>query len=134
MAKMRWLKPEILTDEKTAKLSDGAYRLFTGLLLQADDSGVYPLSFDSMKASIFPLRRTNTAQIAKLFTELSTADLVEKYLVGKKEYMLIKTFARHQIIPWKRRSYRYPTKMMGKIPTKPKTIEEAMAYDQICNA
>lgn len=51
--RIRTIKPELLEDERVAHLSHAAFRLFIGLILEADDYGNFRANPDQLRGSIF---------------------------------------------------------------------------------
>lgn len=97
MARIRSIKPEILEDERTANLSDSAYRLFTSVIFLADDFGNLRGDSRWLTAQIWWSRR-EPPRVAPLLAELVEAELVTLYEVRGQTYMTIKKWAKHQRI------------------------------------
>jgi hypothetical protein len=105
MARIRTIKPEFWTDEKSGTLSDFAKCLFLGLLNHCDDYGVTEWSLLQWRAKIFPYHYDTTpVAIQKaLIEELLPRGLIiqfwhddEKGTV--KMYAFIRNFDKHQVI------------------------------------
>lgn len=103
MPRIRTLKPEILEDEMTAGLSDAAFRLFTGLILLADDFGNVRGESRWLEGQIwwsprFAEPRGEPPRVAELLGELAEALLVELYEVRSQLYCHIRSWSKHQRI------------------------------------
>ncbi len=97
MARIRSIKPEILEDEKTAGLSDGAFRLFISMLVMSDDFG--NLRADSrLLCNRVWWARGAAPDTDDLLRELADADLIMVYSVRNQIYCHIRSWAKHQRI------------------------------------
>ena len=99
--RIRTFKPELLEDPATAGLSDGAFRLLWGMMLQADDHGNLRVHPTQLAGAVFWARPKSSAEVADLLDELTAASMIRCYrargltcahLVGWKE----KGHVRHQ--------------------------------------
>ncbi len=96
VGRIRTLKPELLTDAKTARLSDTAWRMFVSALLLADDAGRLPADDVVVGGQVFPGRSFTEA--SRALVELSKASLVDLYEVRGQRYAEIRGFTKHQKI------------------------------------
>lgn len=104
MARIRTVKPEIHTDDKTGTLSDHAFRLFVGLLNLADDYGVIAFSLAEYKAKLFPYQTGDAVDVVgtSLFDELLPSGIVMVFFYSPEDedplrtYLWIPNFLRHQ--------------------------------------
>jgi hypothetical protein len=102
MARMRGIKPEMLTDCKTGTLSSDCYKFFTGLWIISDDYGVSRFNIHEYKAKIFCYRTETPEELINplIFDELLAKELIEffDYFDGtkKEKYLFIKNFKKHQ--------------------------------------
>lgn len=96
MSRIRSIKPEILEDERTARLSHGAYRLFMGCISLADDYGNLRGSLDFLHGRIF--HSSPLPELPAALQELVSAGLVRPYLVRAQAFLSITNWAKHQKI------------------------------------
>lgn len=95
----RIIKESICASEKIASLSDFEFRLWTGLLVSADDAGRGDARPAIIKGHIFPLRdRVTVKDIDAALHGLAAKGCVSLYTVGGKPYFLFPTWAAHQRI------------------------------------
>lgn len=100
MARIRSIKPEIHTDSKTGKLSPLGFKLFLGLLNQADDFGVIRLDLDEFKVRIMPYYNDEIEEVVgkPLYGELIPKKLVSQFTVDGKSYLFVEHFYDHQYV------------------------------------
>lgn len=108
MARIRTIKPEFWTDEKTGTLSGDATKLFIGMLNHADDYGVIEFNIEALRAKIFPYSNNPAAEVVgkPLMDELLPKGLVVLFMIknddgsqiDNKSYLLIPNFLKHQRI------------------------------------
>ena len=95
----RIIKESLCDSEKVAKMSDFQFRLWIGLITQADDAGRGDARPAILKGRIFPLReQVTTKQIETALRELATIGSVILYEVGGKPYYAHKHWSEHQRI------------------------------------
>lgn len=95
----RIIKESICTSEKIAKLKDFEFRLWVGLITQADDAGRGDARPAIIKGRIFPLRDQVTAKnITDAIDALATVGLISLYTVGGKLIYWLPGWAKHQRI------------------------------------
>lgn len=97
MARIRTLKPEILEDEKTAALSDAAFRLFIAMIILADDHGNVRADGRWLTGQVW-WTRGEPPRIAEFLREIRRADLVEFYEVRGGVYAHLRGWSKHQRI------------------------------------
>lgn len=85
MARIRSIKPEIHMDEAVGALSDSAYRLFTGLITQADDHGRQKGSPQLLSSLIWPYQGKPAAEVTELLRELESHGLIIRYFHDGEE-------------------------------------------------
>ena len=94
--RIRTVKPEFWSDEKTGTLSMQAALLFLAMFNFADDKGRLRGVPSLLKAQAFPYRPE--IDIEATLNELLTIGLVRAYKVGGQSYLEIKNFLKHQRI------------------------------------
>lgn len=95
----RIIKESICTSEKIAALSDFEFRLWIGLITQADDAGRGDARPAIIKGHVFPLRDQVTAKaISAGLHALATVQLVSLYTVGGKPIYWLPGWSEHQRI------------------------------------
>jgi hypothetical protein len=95
--RIRTIKPELLTDERTSALSHEAWRLFVSLLLMADDHGNLPAAPRQIEGQVF-WSRPSVAGIVATLDELAAAGLVVLYEVRGQRFAHLSGWAKHQRI------------------------------------
>lgn len=95
----RMIKESICTSEKIAELTDFEFRLWVGLITQADDAGRGDARPAVIKGRVFPLRERITAKdVDAALHGLAAKGCVSLYKVGGKPYFWFPTWAEHQRI------------------------------------
>lgn len=95
----RIIKESICTSEKVSALKDFEFRLWIGLITQADDAGRGDARPAILKGRIFPLRDQVTAKnITDALNALATIGLVALYTVGGKPIFWLPGWSEHQRI------------------------------------
>jgi hypothetical protein len=97
MARIRSIKPEILEDEKTAPLSDGAFRLFASMIFLADDHGNVRADSRWLQAQIW-WAHASPPRTAEFLREVSNALLIQVYEVRGGIYAHLLGWEKHQRI------------------------------------
>jgi hypothetical protein len=97
MARIRSLKPEIIEDEKTGPLTDTAFRLFTSMIILADDHGNVRADVRWLQAQIWWAYKEPPNVLAALL-ELTRAGLVSAYGVRGGTYAHLHGWQKHQRI------------------------------------
>jgi hypothetical protein len=93
--RIRSLKPEILEDEKTAGLSDTAFRVFVGLITMADDYGTFRADPRFIEKQIYWLAVPERS-VATALLELEATGMVALYEVRGQRYGRFSNWTRHQ--------------------------------------
>lgn len=94
--RIRSIKPEILDDERSAGLSDAAWRLWVSMWLLADDHGRSRGSPIWLESQVFWASRHPRETVARLLEELATARLIVQYGVDGQRYIEIRNWVKHQ--------------------------------------
>ena len=95
----RILKESTFTSDKIAELSDFEFRLWVGLITQADDAGRGDARPAIIKGRVFALRdRVTVKDIDFALHALAAAGCVSLYTVGGKPYFQFPGWAKHQRI------------------------------------
>lgn len=93
----RIIKESAFTSDKVAQLSDFEFRLWVGLITQADDAGRGDARPAIIKGRVFALReRTTVKDIADALCALAAAGCVSLYSVGGKPYFRFPSWSEHQ--------------------------------------
>lgn len=93
----RIIKESTFSSEKIAQLTDFEFRLWVGLITQADDAGRGDARPAIIKGRVFPLRDRVTAKdIDAAIHGLAAKGCVSLYEVGGKPYFLFPTWGEHQ--------------------------------------
>lgn len=93
----RIIKESTFGSEKIAELSDFEFRLWVGLITQADDAGRGDARPAIIKGRVFPLRdRVTVKDIDTALHGLAAKGCVSLYTVGGKPYFWFPTWAAHQ--------------------------------------
>ena len=114
--RIRTIKPELLEDEKTAGLSDGAFRLFVGMILLADDYGNLSAHEKRLSAAIFWHSR-ESRECSRELRECLASGLVSLYEVNGQTFAHLNGWTRHQRVD-------KPGKPRVPKPSDGKNIEE----------
>ena len=95
----RIIKESICDSEKLAALSDFEFRLWVGLITQADDAGRGDARPAYIKGHVFPFReRVTTKDIDAALHALAAGSCVTLYNVGGRPYYSFPSWAKHQRI------------------------------------
>ena len=93
----RIIKESAFTSDKIARLSDFEFRLWVGLITQADDAGRGDARPAIIKGRVFALReRTAMKDIENALRNLAAAGCVSLYTVGGKPYYEFPNWTAHQ--------------------------------------
>lgn len=93
--RIRSIKPELLEDEKTAGLSDTAFRIFIGLITMADDFGTFRADARFVEKQVYWLAVPELG-VATALLELERVGLVMTYAVRGQKYGQFRNWAKHQ--------------------------------------
>lgn len=94
--RIRTLKPEILTDEKSAGLTDTAWRLLVSLIVMADDYGRFRANPAFVHSQVFWASNTSREASGAALETLARLSLVTLYEVAGQRYGKITNWERHQ--------------------------------------
>jgi hypothetical protein len=94
MSRIRTLKPEILEDAITARFSHLAYRIFTSMILLADDHGRLRAEPTWLRAQILWALDDSLDAVEAAMREI--AEIVRFYEVNGQKYAEIVGWAKHQ--------------------------------------
>ena len=106
MARIRSIKPEFWTSEQLVECSTSARLLFIGLWNFSDDAGIHQDSAKRIKMEIFPADDISIVEIESMIQELVTNELLERYKVNGKSYLIVTGWDKHQRID--RPTFRHP--------------------------
>lgn len=95
MPRIRTLKPEIVEDERTAALSDGAFRLLVSLIVLADDYGNTRGEDWWIRSRVWGARG-ESPRVAEILREVAEAGLVTIYSVREQTYLHLCGWEKHQ--------------------------------------
>lgn len=119
----RIIKESLCTSESISSLTDFEFRLWIGLITQADDAGRGDARPAIIKGRIFPLRERVTAKdIDSALHGLAAKGCVSLYEIGGKPYFLFPTWGKHQRI----------RDVKTKFPA-PKDFENNEQDDNVCD-
>jgi hypothetical protein len=96
MGRIRSIKPEILTDEKTAALSDHDWRLFVSMFVMADDYGNLRASPGFAHSQAFWGTEATVQDSRKSLERLAKLSLIRLYEVHGQQYAHIVNWDKHQ--------------------------------------
>lgn len=105
----RILKESFLTSERIASLSDFEFRLWTALIVMADDYGRGLASPAIIKGRAFPYKeRLPLSDITKALANLAAHDCIELYEVDGRSFYAFPRWSAHQNVRAKRSRYPAP--------------------------
>ncbi len=93
MARIRSVHPGILTDEDWVSVSPAARWLGLGLMMEADDQGIFEWKPVQIKVRILP---GDNADVVALLGELEQANIVKKFEHGGRLFGVLRNFMRFQ--------------------------------------
>ena len=97
MPRIRSIKPEALQHRKVGRLSDRAFRLWIGMLTQADDHGRLVADTSQLKLIAFGYQtRTGPRQIEAALAELSGTGLIRLYEIDGRPLAEFPSWQDHQ--------------------------------------
>ena len=99
MPRIRSLKPEHKTHRKVGALSHVAYRLWVGLVTEADDEGRLVCDVRQLRAVVFGLRPETTPEhVATALREILATGLAKQYGANGTRYLVLPSYRDHQVI------------------------------------
>lgn len=96
--RIRTIKPELLEDERSSRLSDRAFRLFVSGLVMSDDFGNLRANAKFLTGHAFGSTDTLPEEVAEARDELVSEGLWSLYTVRGQQYAHIKGWSKHQRI------------------------------------
>ena len=105
----RIIKESLLESDKVSSLNDFQFRVWIGLILNADDRGHGDARSAIIKAHVFPLReRVTLKDIDDTMQTLAAAGCISLYEVGGKSYYEFPNWSKHQQVKNVRPKYPLP--------------------------
>jgi len=99
MPRIRSLKPDALQHRKVGSLSDRAFRVWVGMLTQADDEGRLVSDPEQLRVLFFGYHRNVTAEDVQIaLDEIAKSGLIRLYLVRGVTYADFPSWRDHQRI------------------------------------
>lgn len=98
MPRIRTIKPEFFTSLTIADLSYEARLTFIGLWTHVDDQGRCVDDARLVKAAVWPLDERTSKDVDVDLWELADAELVQRYTVGRKKFLAVRSWEEHQKI------------------------------------
>ena len=112
----RIIKESTFTSDRIASLTDFEFRLWIGLITQADDAGRGDARPAIIKGRVFALRdRVTVKDISSALCALAAAGCVSLYTVGGKPYYEFPSWTKHQRIRDCKSRYPGPDEVDGEI-------------------
>lgn len=97
MPRIRTLKPEHRQHRKVGPLSDRIYRLWVGMILEADDEGRLICDAGQLRAVIFAYhQKIRPMDVESMLTTLESVGLIHLYLFGDKRIAQLHDWEDHQ--------------------------------------
>lgn len=96
--RIRTIKPELLLDERVARLPDRAFRLFIGTILLADDYGRLHGAIGQLRGQVFwgADVNCNVHDVSHALANLLRENLILAYQVDGQRYLLVRSWSKHQ--------------------------------------
>ena len=104
----RILKESICVSDQVNQLSWFEEAMFYRLMVNADDYGRYDGRPAIIRSRLFPLKDVRDKQIEDALAALSSAELVEVYVVDGKPFVRLTGWDKHQMIRAKKSKYPAP--------------------------
>ena len=104
MPRIRTLKPEHKQHRKVGRLSDRAYRLWVGLITEADDEGRLVEDLPQFRALIFAYQDLSVKRVRAALAEILDTGLLTRYEVRGVPYLAFQSWHAHQVINKRRPS------------------------------
>jgi len=97
--RIRTLKPDHRQHRKVGPLDHFTYRLWVGLILEADDAGRLVAEPEELRVIVFAYHpRVTGEQVAGALARLAAVGLIRRYAVNGKQYADFPSFSDHQVI------------------------------------
>lgn len=98
MPRIRSLKPEHRQHRKIGPLPHVVYRLWIGMICEADDDGRLVYAPEQLRALVFGYHHITAATVAKHIAHLESLGLIRTYETVKGRYICFPSWADHQRI------------------------------------
>ena len=99
MPRIRTLKPEALQHRKVGKLTDRQFRLWVGMITQADDDGRLVAEPEQIRVQFFAYHtRVKTTEIATALEAIADVGLIGLYSANNVRYAYFPSWVDHQRI------------------------------------
>lgn len=99
MPRIRTLKPEHRQHRKVGRLSDRDYRLWVGMICEADDEGRLVADPAQLRLVVFGYQKITTGQVAEALDRIAALGLIQIYDSGAGEvYAAFPSWHEHQRI------------------------------------
>jgi hypothetical protein len=98
MPRIRTLKPEHKTHRKVGPLDDRSYRLWVGLVTEADDQGRFIADPEQLRVTVFPYQRLAVAKLEASLQTLAATGLIGLYRDNGCRYGVFWSWTDHQKI------------------------------------
>ena len=99
MPRIRTLKPEHKQHRKIGPLSDREYRVWVGLVTEADDDGRLVADPAQLRALVFPYHpRVQVAHLEAALSALARSGLIRLYVINGTQYAELPSWHDHQSI------------------------------------
>lgn len=93
VGRIRSIHPGIFTDEAHASVTLSANWLFVGLLVEADDNGIFEWKPITLKMKVFP---TRNVEVPELLDELARHDIIKQFATDGRSYGAVRNFRKYQ--------------------------------------
>ena len=124
----RIIKESTFTSDRIASLTDFEFRLWIGLITQADDAGRGDARPAIIKGRVFALRdRVTVKDISSALCALAAAGCVSLYTVGGKPYYEFPSWTKHQRIRDCKSRYPGPVESDGEIAQIAQSAQQSAA-------
>ena len=94
----RIIKESICTSETIDQLTPFQETVFIRLIVNADDYGRFYGNPKIVSARLFPLKSITPEEMTEALKALTEAELITPYVSGGKTYLLVNSWAKHQLL------------------------------------
>lgn len=127
----RILKESICTSEKISRLSDFEFRLYIGLITQADDYGCCDGRTAIVRNFVFPLREgVSAARVEKALQRLVEVDAIRFYEVNGQRYLRFPNWLEHQRLRSHNPRYPQPPELKEEVARRQTEAEQRKALKE----
>lgn len=131
MARIRYIKPGIMTNEDLCELGPFAYILFTGLWMLADRAGRLEDRPKRIKAEAMPLWESVCwKDVDVLLKNLADRHFIVRYQIGETPYIQITKWTKHQNPHVRESASEIPPPPIGESNEAPPTSEDADSCEE----